>query len=102
MRVPVLLALFANVLVATIPTTSNAEDRFDIAITGGRVIDPGSGFDAIRNVGIRYGLIVAINSQPMSAEQIIVADGRVVAPGFIDLHTHSPTPLGQRYQLLDG
>ena len=74
----------------------------EIAVMGGRVLDPASGLDAVRNVGIADGRIVAIGEAPLAAARTIDATGLVVSPGFIDLHTHSPTPLGQRYQLLDG
>ena len=42
------------------------------------------------------------NTAVQTFPHTIDATGQVVAPGFIDLHTHSPTPLGQRYQLADG
>ncbi len=69
---------------------------------GGRVIDPESGLDAVRDVGVRDGRIAAISATPLSGAQALDARSLVVAPGFIDLHTHSPTPLGQYYQLFDG
>ncbi len=75
---------------------------YDLAILGGRVIDPETGLDAVRHVGIRDGEIVALHEEPISASMQIDATGLVVAPGFIDLHTHSPTPLGQYYQAFDG
>jgi N-acyl-D-aspartate/D-glutamate deacylase len=74
----------------------------DLVIRGGRVIDPASGLDAVRHVGIHDDRIVAISETPLEATRVLDARGLVVAPGFVDLHTHSPTPLGQRYQLLDG
>ncbi|WP_116364826.1 amidohydrolase family protein [Parahaliea mediterranea] len=74
----------------------------DIAIVGGRVVDPESGLDAVRNVGIEDGRIVAVSSEPLEAERIIDAGGRVVAPGFIDMHAHGQSILGGRVQALDG
>ncbi len=76
--------------------------RYGLAINHGRVIDPETGLDAIRHLGIRDDTIVAVSEQPLAAEQIIDATGLVVSPGFIDLHTHSTTPLGQYYQAFDG
>jgi N-acyl-D-aspartate/D-glutamate deacylase len=80
----------------------DSEPRFDLVIQGGRVMDPASGLDALRDVGIKDARIVAISETPLEGAQMLDARGRVVTPGFIDLHTHSPNPLGQRYQLLDG
>ncbi len=74
----------------------------DIAINHGRVMDPETDLDAIRHVGIRDGRIVAISEQPLEAATLINAAQHVVAPGFIDIHSHTPTPLGQRLNVLDG
>jgi N-acyl-D-aspartate/D-glutamate deacylase len=59
---------------------------FDLVITGGRVIDPETGFDAVRNVGIRGGKIAAVTEQAIQGKETIDAKGHVVAPGFIDMH----------------
>jgi len=78
--------------------------QYSLVINNGRVIDPETGLDAIRNLGIRDGNIVTIAeaSEKLMADDVIDATGLVVSPGFIDLHTHSPTPLGQHYQAFDG
>ena len=96
----VFLALGLALLV--IPAIARAEPLFDVVLSRGRVMDPASGLDAIRDVGLVGGRIAAISESPLAGAQTIDARGLIVAPGFIDLHTHSPTPLGQRYQLLDG
>jgi len=89
------LCLVTVLMAATLSTSTsfasenNAE--FDIVIAGGRVIDPEMGLDAIRHVGIRAGRITAISEQPLLGHQHIDARNRVVAPGFIDIHSHSPT-----------
>jgi N-acyl-D-aspartate/D-glutamate deacylase len=75
---------------------------YDLVIAGGRVIDPETGLDGIRDVGITGGRIVSISETPLQGSERIDATSLVVAPGFIDLHTHSPTPLGEHYQVLDG
>ena len=86
-----------------LPNEASADDReFDLVLTGGRLIDPESGRDEILNVGIMNGRIAAIGSDEMQGAMMLDVAGHVVAPGFIDLHTHSPTPLGQKYQILDG
>ena len=55
----------------------------DIVITGGRVIDPETGLDAIRNVAIEGDKIVAISEFPLEGDMVIDATGHVVSPGFI-------------------
>jgi N-acyl-D-aspartate/D-glutamate deacylase len=71
-----------------------AAEPFDVLITGGNVLD-GTGAPAVRtDVGIRGDRVVAIGAlagQP--ARRTVDATGRVVTPGFIDLHTHSEMPL---------
>ena len=79
-----------------------AQQSLDLVLQGGRVIDPETGFDAVANVGISGGKIVALSTELLLASNIIDVSDKVVAPGFIDLHTHSPTELGQYYQAFDG
>lgn len=71
-----------------------AQEPFDVLITGGDVLD-GTGAPAVRaDVGIRGDRIVAVGPLAgQAAARTIDATGRVVAPGFIDLHTHSEMPL---------
>ncbi|MEM8923570.1 MAG: amidohydrolase family protein [Actinomycetota bacterium] len=76
--------------------------RFARVITGGRVIDPDSGYDAVANVGIDGGVITAITTEPIRGEAAIDATGLVVAPGFIDLLSYEPNPFGIWYKLSDG
>jgi len=63
---------------------------YDLVIRGGRVIDPGTGKDAIASLGVRDGLISAIvpSSEKLDGLRTIDASGLVVAPGFIDIHAH--------------
>jgi hypothetical protein len=62
--------------------------RFDLVINNGRVMDPETGLDATRNVGVRAGKIAMITDQAIKGEETIDATGHVVAPGFIDGHCH--------------
>src|SRR5579864_7210050 len=64
------------------------EKKYDVVIVNGRVMDPESGLDAVRNVGISGGKIRAISNGTLKGKQVIDAKGFVVAPGFIDLHQH--------------
>ncbi len=65
-------------------------------------MDPETGMDAVRNVGIRDGRIAAISSEVLSARRVIHASGLVVAPGFIDLHQHAQDLASQRVKAMDG
>ncbi len=76
---------------------------YDIVIENGRVMDPESGFDAVANVGIRDGSIATITQDAIDGDRIIDATGLVVAPGFIDLHSHiGSIPFGAKLALRDG
>jgi len=75
---------------------------YDVVLKGGRVIDPETKLDAIRNVGILKNRIAQISSETLQGKEIINASGLVVAPGFIDLHVHGRTNKEQEYQLHDG
>jgi len=92
----------AGLRTPTLPAPATDQATFDIVISGGRVMDPESGLDAVRNVGIRDGKIVEISEKPLSGKQIIDAHGLVVAPGFIDLHEHGQEPRNYEFQAHDG
>jgi N-acyl-D-aspartate/D-glutamate deacylase len=76
--------------------------QYDLVLERGRVMDPETGLDAVRNVGIRDGKIVRISSEALSGRRVIQAGGLVVAPGFIDLHQHGQEIESQRVKALDG
>lgn len=65
-----------------------ASEKYEVVIANGRVMDPESGLDAVRNVGISGGKIRAIATGALQGQTTIDAKGLVVAPGFIDLHQH--------------
>ena len=76
--------------------------QYDLVIEGGRVMDPETALDAVRNVGISDGKIVHISEKPLSGRRVIHAAGLVVAPGFIDLHQHGQELASQRVKAFDG
>jgi N-acyl-D-aspartate/D-glutamate deacylase len=76
--------------------------QYDLVLEGGRVIDPETHLDAVRNVGIRDGKIAIISTAALSGRRIIHAAGLVVAPGFIDLHQHGQDLASQRVKAFDG
>ena len=86
--------------VAALPAA--AAEWFDTVIANGRVIDPESGLDAVRNVGIRGGVIRAVTTDKLEGHDVIDASGLVVSPGFIDLHWHGTRPASHRFQAKDG
>lgn len=76
--------------------------KVELVLLGGRVLDPETGLDAIRNIAITNGTIVAISDRPLEGKMSIDATGLVVAPGFIDLHAHGQDPVSNRLQAADG
>ncbi|HZW78837.1 MAG TPA: amidohydrolase family protein [Candidatus Deferrimicrobiaceae bacterium] len=94
--------LLASLTTAVLLTTVAAAQQYDLVLKGGRVMDPETGLDAVRNVGIREGKIVRISSEAMSGRRVIHADGLVVAPGFIDLHQHAQDLASERVKAMDG
>lgn len=81
---------------------TSTNESYDIVILNGRVIDPETKLDAVKNVGIRGDKIVAITDKNIQGTKTIDATGLVVAPGFIDLHAHGQTIAADRMQAFDG
>lgn len=81
---------------------SEASAQFDLVVRGGRIIDPESGLDGVRDIGIRDGRIALIAKQKLAGRKILEAFGLIVAPGFIDLHSHAVQLLAARVQAHDG
>jgi len=76
---------------------------YDLVIIGGRVMDPETGLDAVRNVGISDGKIETITRDSINGHEVIKAGGLVVSPGFIDMHSHNTgVPFGEKLLLRDG
>jgi len=82
--------------------TAAFAQQYDLVLEGGRVMDPESGLDAIRNVGISKGKIVRISADPLVGVRVLSAKGLVVAPGFIDLHQHGQEYDSSRVKAFDG
>lgn len=77
--------------------------EYDLVVTGGTVIDPETGLNDVRNVGVIDGTIVAITADDITGRESIDATGLVVSPGFIDSHVHTVTlPFSQKVMLRDG
>ncbi|HUA20873.1 MAG TPA: amidohydrolase family protein [Bryobacteraceae bacterium] len=79
-----------------------AAQTYDVVLQNGRVMDPESGLDAVRSVGIQGKRIARISARPLQGKIEVDAKGLVIAPGFIDLHSHGQTPENYRYKAMDG
>lgn len=79
-----------------------AGSDLDIALVGGRVIDPESGLDQNADVGIAEGRITGVGAGLGPAREYLDCTGLVVCPGFVDLHSHAQSLSGARLQVLDG
>jgi len=75
---------------------------YDLVILNGRVMDPETNFDGIRNVGVKAGRIAVITEDKITGKETIDATGLVVAPGFIDGHQHCQEPYAYRLMVRDG
>jgi dihydroorotase len=66
------------------------DDKFDLVIKGGDVLDPSQSLRGKRDIGIRYGLVEAVEADIPAARALRVLDasGKLVTPGLIDLHAH--------------
>jgi len=104
---PIIVLLFCVVAVlgAVVPINvalPPAQIEYDVLILNGRVVDPESGLDAIRNIGISNGTIQAISERSMRGRTTVLATGLVVSPGFIDLHSHGQDQENYRFKAMDG
>lgn len=95
------MKLIIAILIMACCTVSQAQ-VYDLVIANGRVIDPETQLDGIRHLGINKGSIVEVSESALNGKQTVDAKGLVVAPGFIDVHSHTPTLLGQHMNVLDG
>src|SRR5260221_9795818 len=92
------LALTGSAAVATVTgryvnparAAMSPTDKFDLVIKGGDVVDPSQSLRGKRDVGIRWGMIEAVEPDIPAARaaRTIDASGKLVTPGLIDLHSH--------------
>lgn len=92
--------LFPAALAAVVSFTAFAQD-YDLVIRGGRVIDGTGRPGVVTDIGIRGDRITAVGAISAPGRAEIDAAGRVVAPGFIDVHTHAEDitelPVGENF-----
>ena len=106
------MRLLSALLLAALPLPLAAQARavaprgaapqHDLVIANGRAIDPETGLDGVRWIGIRNGTIAAVSRTPLRGRDTLDARGHVVAPGFIDLHAHGQQLPAARMQAFDG
>ena len=100
------LLLFAHI---TLPLRDAAAQRstpssgqLDVVLVGGRVLDPETNLDAVRAVGIKAGRIISVTTAVPAARDTVDVTGLVVAPGFIDLHSHGQDSINYQFLARDG
>ena len=89
-------------LISFLFTAALSAQTYDIVVANGRVVDPASKTDAVRWVGINGSTIAAVSATQLAGKMTIDARGLVVAPGFIDLHSHGQTDENYRFKARDG
>jgi dihydroorotase len=88
------LAAAASAALAALPAAVRAamgpNEKFDLLIRGGEVLDPSQGLRGARDIGIKNGVIEALDASIPAdrAHRVLDAKGRLVVPGLVDLHSH--------------
>lgn len=80
------LFLFSCIILLSVqltPASAQDDTQYDIVLMGGRVIDPETKLDGIRNVGILNNRIAQVSTQPLKGKRVVNVTGLVVAPGVI-------------------
>jgi N-acyl-D-aspartate/D-glutamate deacylase len=101
-RLPRLSPAVLTFLLAPLALAAQAGEVYDVVIANGRVLDPETGLDGVRYVGIRGQMIAAISETPLEGRTEVDATGLVVAPGFVDLHAHGQSARANEFQAMDG
>jgi N-acyl-D-aspartate/D-glutamate deacylase len=94
--------LIATICLTLVACAREQAQPYDLVVANGRVMDPESGLDAVRHVGIRGGKIEIVSETPLTGVRVIDASRHVVSPGFIDLHEHGQQEESYRLMVRDG
>jgi dihydroorotase len=80
----------AGAIVGPVRAAMGPNDKFDLVIKGGDLLDPSQSLRGKRDIGIRWGVVEALEADipPERALKVIDASGKLVTPGLIDLHCH--------------
>lgn len=76
--------------------------EFDVVLRGGRVVDPESGLDAVRDVAVIGDRVARIGRDLPPARLELDVAGQVVTAGFVDVHSHAYDLGSLRLQAMDG
>ena len=98
----ILAFIFTSCQQTATKKATDPNQEFDIVILNGRVMDPETNFDGVRNVGVKDGKIAIITEASIKGKETIDATGHVVAPGFIEGHQHATDPFSRKVNLRDG
>jgi N-acyl-D-aspartate/D-glutamate deacylase len=96
------IGLISSIGLILLSLAFTPQPSYDLVILNGRVIDPESKTDSIRNIGISNGAIKAISTRKLEGRTVIDARNLVVSPGFIDLHQHGQNEENNRFKAMDG
>ena len=83
-------AFATGLLSSAVRAAMGPEDKYDLVIKGGELLDPSQNLRAKRDIGMRFGLIESVEADIPAARALRVLDasGRLVLPGLVDLHSH--------------
>lgn len=102
MRSPLRMLIGSGFALGLFVSACSRPPQYDLVIANGRVMDPASRVDAVRNIGVSGGRIVAISEGKLEGRETLNAEGYVVSPGFIDLHAHGQTTGDLQIKARDG
>ena len=80
----------------------SAQEICELALLNGRVLDPESGTEEVKNIGIRWGRIVYLGTKGVEARRSLDVSGMVVCPGFIDFLSYDQNKTGEYFKAADG
>jgi N-acyl-D-aspartate/D-glutamate deacylase len=95
-------AFVLTIAIAAAQTKKSGAEVYDIVVVHGRLMDPESGLDTIRNIGISGATIKIITTEEIAGLTTVDAKDLVVAPGFIDLHQHDHESSDYALKVMDG
>src|SRR5437762_641363 len=98
MRLQIKHAAWVSLVLLSMSHVLAQQQRYDLLLKGGHVIDPKNRISAVRDVAIADGKIAAVAASidPSSALKVVDVSGQYVTPGLIDIHVHVFAGTGER------